>query len=62
MFFRRADRDQAWSLGAFNLAVDRRIRDAGSLGEFSQAVLGRRITEEQRKQLGLLPRPEDRRE
>ena len=55
-------RDQARSLGAFNLAVDGRIRDPGSLGELSQAVLDRRVAEYERQQLGLLLRPEDRQE
>jgi hypothetical protein len=52
--------DQAGSLGAFNLAVDGRIRDPGSLRELSQGVFDRRVAEDKRKQLGLLLRPEDR--
>ena len=54
--------DQARSLGAFNLTVDGGIRDPGSLGELSQAVLDRGVAEDERQQLGLLLRPEDRQE
>ncbi|MBI4933843.1 MAG: hypothetical protein HY828_08195 [Actinobacteria bacterium] len=39
---------------AFDLAVDGGIRDPGSLGELSQAVLDRRVAEDERQQLGLL--------
>jgi hypothetical protein len=41
-------------VGAFDLAVDGRIRDPGSLGELSEAVLDRRVAEDERQQLGLL--------
>ena len=47
-------RDEASGVGAFDLAMDRRIRDTGSLGELNQAVLERRVAEDECQQLGLL--------
>ena len=55
-------RDQAGGVGALDLAVDRRIRNAGSLGELNKAVLDRRVAEDERQQFALLLRPEDRQE
>lgn len=55
-------RHQTRSHGAFNLSVNGRIRDAGSIGQLNQAVLGRRVAEYERQQLSLLLRPEDRQE
>lgn len=55
-------RHQTGCLGAFNLAMNGRIRDSGSLSEFGQALFGRRVAEDKRQQLGLLLGSEDRQE
>lgn len=55
-------RDETRGRGAFDLAVDGRVRDPCSIGELDQAALGRRVAEDERQQLGLLLRPEDRQE
>lgn len=52
--------EEASGLGTLDLAVHRRVRDAGSLSEVGEAQLQLRIAEEQRQQLGLLLGSEDR--
>ncbi len=55
-------RQQAGRSSTFDLAMNRRVRNPCPFGEFDQAVLGRRLTQDEREQLRLLLGAEDRQE